>query len=377
MVKELNGIEWNLIELQKNSIVSIENEILNYINLIPADDSELTSEDYKNILKNYILSLFFPDLMKTRPILIFIGDKGSGKSFALKVIQYILIGKHSLTTIKNESDFNAIISNSYLTYIDNIDESNSLKSGTLDMIASVSTGYTIQERKLYKNNEKYELSVDTWLGFTSRTNIMNRVDIAERGLIFKLKRLKDISNDYQYFCEDVVIKTLLQKRDYILSVILNELNLTIKTLKNFSYITKAKFRMADFASFILTISQGKEININGENISLLDYINSIFEKLTFQQSDFIKEDDCFIEVFQDYINENNEFSGKTKELFDCIKNYVENKKEGDSKLYKFLDSPNSFGMFLKKRITIIKDEYEYKETKSGNIKYFSIKKRNI
>ena len=73
----------------------------------------LTPKDQVALLLAYVLGLFFPDLFPTRVILALIGEKGSGKTSALRRIGRLLFGSGFEVSplTRDERDFDALVTN--------------------------------------------------------------------------------------------------------------------------------------------------------------------------------------------------------------------------------------------------------------------------
>ena len=70
----------------------IEDLILKEINFAKGNEISLTPNEQRLLLKITIYSFFFKSILQSRPIIAFIGPKGSGKSHICRAIGKILIG---------------------------------------------------------------------------------------------------------------------------------------------------------------------------------------------------------------------------------------------------------------------------------------------
>ncbi len=105
----------------------------------------LTLAEQRMLFDHWFYSIFFGSIMPTRPLLAFIGPKGSGKSYTLKRVGMLLFGPEF--QVKNlpasEGDFDAITTNCYYAGFDNAD---SKVKWLPDRLAICATGGTVSKR---------------------------------------------------------------------------------------------------------------------------------------------------------------------------------------------------------------------------------------
>ncbi len=348
----------------------IDNLFFDYINFAPNEESALNESEQKLIFEKYFYSLFFPELLKDRPILVFIGAKGAGKSFGLNLIPMLLLGKSELTTIKSENDLNSILTNNYFCFIDNIDEFlGKNKSWLLDSIASAATGITIKLRKLYSNNENIEFQVNSWIGITSRTTAINRDDIADRSIIFQLKPIRELKT---YFNKTQILEKIKSNRNKIFTLIFKELNRIINKLQSAETIESTNFRMSEWAAFVLSAAGNDILQINEKNILAKDYYNRLFEKMQKQQNNFAIDGDVFLEIITDYILAYNKIEGTTAYIYEQIKKYSYDNNFNEIENFNFLKSVNAFGMTLKHKMELLKSKFNIEKKNISGKKHISI-----
>lgn len=277
--------EWNLIENEKTTTW---NSIKGLINTINFDtDSKVTKEDYIWLLENYIYGIFFPNLLNTRPILAFLGNKWSWKSFFLKLLLYIFYWK--ATSLSNlpasDEEFKNSLMNNYLYFIDNLDDS--ISKTKVDVLCSVATGVWIKKRILYTTNKEMNVKINSFVAITSRTPKFKRVDLNERLLIFKLESLKEYKSETELFSKI--------NRNEVMSNIVFTLQKHLRKMKELQYFN-SRFRLADFSNLILNL----DINNLWEEV-----ISKKLESFTTEQEDFTMENEPLVELFEIIINLNN------------------------------------------------------------------------
>ena len=273
---------FEFVEIDENKDYFKEH-ILDYMNL---DESGiLSSEEQKKLLRTWTMATFFNSIMPSKVILAAIGEKGSGKTSTLRRIGIILYGsKYNVAPLPTKADdFDALITNSHLVILDNVDTGTPWLN---DKLASVSTGQTIQKRELYSDMKLLKFETKTFIGVTSRTPQFTRDDVADRLICINFKRIKDEKGDDSFIPENDLIQGVLDNRNQIISYIMFELQKILKALKetkNYSYRTK--FRIADFAKFGLRIN---------DVIGRKEEFASILDKVCQTQKDFAVEEDSLV-----------------------------------------------------------------------------------
>lgn len=275
--------EWNLVRTI-NQTTSFE-KVKEIIERVSYDvDSHVKKEDYAWMLENYIYALFFPNILNTRPILAFIGNKGSGKSFFLKLLLYIFYGKEaSLSNLpSNDEEFKNSLMNNYLYFIDNLDDS--ISKTKIDILCSVATGIGIKKRVLYTDMTELNFKVNSFLAITSRTPKFKRVDLNERLLIIKLQSLENYTSETELF------KKI--NRDEMMTCIVLNLRRLLKNIGKYQY-HQTKFRIADFANLLLNLGIDDKTDTE---------IQQILESFTREQEEFSLETDPLIELLEKIIH---------------------------------------------------------------------------
>ncbi len=272
----------------------------------------LTPDEQKTVLKFYFLSLFFPTLMKTRPILCPVADKGSGKTSLLRRIGRLLIGKgFDVTPLpEKQQDFQVALANHHFLAFDNVDERSKWLNDTLAICA---TGGTIRMRTLYTTAEETEIQIKSFLALNSRTPNYRRDDVADRLLLLSLKPWGAEKRP-----ESDLNRELLETRNAFLSDLIPELQNILKALASVpGEGFQTNFRMADFASFCYRIAkyQGNE-----------DELIKLLEKLSDSQSQFTLEMDSLFECLTLFVEEYPNYWMDTKTLHQKLLILAENLK---------------------------------------------------
>jgi DNA primase catalytic core len=307
----------------------------------------LNRAEQEIMLRIWLYSLFFESIQPTKPIQLFVGEKGSGKTTRQRTIGIWLFGKHfDVYTIEKEKEdaFTAAISNNYFIAFDNVDSSIPWLN---DRLAQAATGHAIPKRELYTTNTLVNYFPKCFISLNSRTPKFKRDDVVDRLLLFRVNRLEKFRK------ESEILDEILSNRDNLWSELLDDLNLIVKALKEDKERFVSGFRLADWADLGWRIAKTK--GAGNTFIKLL-------EKMDVAQSEFLLEDNP---------------------LFDCLDIWLENtsnrgREVTASQLYNELQivaeankvtfpfkSARSLGMHLQ---SIQSDLGHYYQINSGKIK---------
>lgn len=152
--------------------------------------TEETQDFDRAILKFWVQSLFFGELVIARPLLILSGGAGTGKTSVLEAIGKLIFGENFFVNgmTSDERDFiSAVMHNQYLA-IDNVDED--MPDWFADKLAGIATGMGFKMRRLYTDADIENMTIkpNTFIALTTRTPKFNRDDIADRSIVLNLER---------------------------------------------------------------------------------------------------------------------------------------------------------------------------------------------
>jgi len=259
------------------------------VSMINFAADQLTPDERCLMFTLWFLSLFFESLMRTKPILAFIGPKGSGKSITNRKVGMLLFGEafDVMPLTEDSKDFDAAVTNSAFVAIDNADT----KCDWLnDRLAIVATGGSIKKRELYTTNKMVEIPTHCFLAITSRTPQFRRDDVADRLLIMKVQRFDAFTS------EKALLAELLQHRQQIMSEVVYHLQEVVRALRaGQGTDDSGAFRMADFADFAMKVARYAGVE---------DQVKVIFTKLTYEQSAFTLEGNSIFELLSAWAPQN-------------------------------------------------------------------------
>lgn len=236
----------------------------------------LGTGDYRALFTIWLVSLFFENLLPTKPIATFVGPQGSGKSSLVRLIGILLFGSRfnvSPLRADKEDAFDAAIANSYYVAFDNAD---TRVRWLEDKLAVAATGQAITLRKLYTTNEQAVYWPRCFLALTSREPQFRRPDVADRLILFPLARLQSFTP------ETALIQDILSNRGALWAELLQALNQVVAALQAASRSRSHSYRMADWADLASIIA---------ETVGMGDRIHRLLHGMAEAQVAFALEDD--------------------------------------------------------------------------------------
>jgi hypothetical protein len=253
--------------------------ILDRIHFASGEEVRLQAAEQRALAAIWVRLLFLPELLPTKPIVLFLGEAGSGKTTALRLILKTLFGRAAdvETVHRNKEDaFVAAISGSHLVTFDNVD-------GRIDWLndrlATCATGGQITLRKLYTTNETETFRPRCFLALTARTPRFRREDVADRLLLFRVERLE------RFRPERELIEASVAHRNEVLTGLLNDLNEIVRALRVGDPDDQVCFRMADFGTMAVFLARA------AEGDSGADALRAILAKMEEEQGDYAIEDE--------------------------------------------------------------------------------------
>ncbi|MBN2280822.1 MAG: hypothetical protein JXQ65_09585 [Candidatus Marinimicrobia bacterium] len=251
--------EFNYLEEVRNTSLEHWKELfINNINFSNDTSGFLNPNDSRLLLELYIRYIPFAYSMSTKPLLAFIGDKGSGKTLTLKILFSIINGQNNFHVVgmnsRLEKDWNTLITKNYFFVLDNCDAQQKTE-WLADNLAAISTGQRIQTRELYTTNNLASFDVNCLVCLTAMEPAFKRIDVNQRLLIFK----GDPILNSQRISEDKILKKILDKRNVLMSELINNIQQSLVRLKkNAELAPNVNIRSADFSDFIFRIINEEE-----------------------------------------------------------------------------------------------------------------------
>ncbi|MGI4790604.1 MAG: hypothetical protein ACRYFS_17355 [Janthinobacterium lividum] len=257
------------------------------------DTPDISAAAQAALWYGFIYSLPFESILPTKPIPVFIGEKGSGKSVALKRLSRLLMGPDGNVSPlpPKVEDFDAALYNSRFLWLDNVD---SYQPWLMDSLACAATGQAIVRRQYYTNMGQLRFTPHCFLGITTREPKFRRDDVADRTLLFTLSRIED----GERVAEHTLMHAIDERRDALFAEYLRDLNQIVGHLRKDKAALRVGMRLADWGEFFLRFmrSQGREeeghaamLALSQEQMSFSATGDPLFEML----SVWIPEDDTW------------------------------------------------------------------------------------
>nr|HPL81445.1 hypothetical protein [Anaerolineaceae bacterium] len=234
-------------------------------------------------------SLFFNELCPTKPMMVLLGEKGSGKSMALRLLLRLLFGQWAQVSgvpVKPD-DFSVTASHYHLYAMDNLD---TLEPWLQDKLARISTGAMDEYRKLYTSKELGILKYRCWVAVTARTpDTLRRDDLADRLLLLPLNRVDDDDRKR----ESLFLQEIDNLRNAWWGDMLTSLNSVVKELQDGDLPAYSTLRMADWEAL------GRLMSVKADKVDLWD---EIVVDLKLAQTNFLADGEIVIEAIDAWLN---------------------------------------------------------------------------
>lgn len=268
------------------------------ISFLKSVDAPSTPEEQKELLKAWILAFFFQELMPTKPLLLYLGVPGSGKTTAMRRMLKVLESPEEevLEIASDKPDsLRASIASHRLLALDNLEKSGA--RWLVDTLNRLSTGANIELRQLYKTNETYVLKPNCFVAMTAVSMPFSEETLYSRILPLEMQQVS--SPLPEYFLQ----KQLVENIDNIWADLLNKLNKVVAILKsNTSHQPPISSRLADFTVFCKRIEHSAVVD--GE--ILLKGLRSLVDR----QRIALLEASPFVFALEQWLNSGDEEIGK-------------------------------------------------------------------
>jgi hypothetical protein len=255
-----------------------------------SNDNVLAPEDQKFVLKGWVYSLFFRELLPTKPILVLYGPPNAYKTETARSILTFLFGRAAnvCDPPQGPRDLNVVANASHVLFLDDFSPANQNLEKPL---VRISTGMTAAERQLYTNKGVSVTKPDVFIGLTAKQPYFSHEDFLQRCLILRLE------NGTNNLSSQHIKKQILDNRNSIWSEVLHELNEMVARLMKRSATKPDEFgfRMADWAQFILKTNRKKKA----------EYIQELLAKINRDQIEFLIESNPLAQALSIWLKDKN------------------------------------------------------------------------
>ncbi len=270
----------------------------------------LTVEEQRWLMDKTLTTLLID--LPEKPLLVLVGDNGSGKTFVGETIKTALLGSRGgrAENINTAESLRVSLTSNPLVIIDNLDEVDKRQAAWLVKDLSVAcTGTTIPLRRYYTTNQKVVLEPRSWIMATStNTGFLNHSPaLGDRAVVFTLNRMKKGG----FMERPELMRPILQNRNAILTDLALRLNDYVAAWR-MSTLMSTDFRLASFG---LTVSKMAEQD--GE----LEKAKDIFTKIVSKQNSVITDNHWLIDAIDRFTaNGKGTFTANGDALLEVAKN---------------------------------------------------------
>jgi hypothetical protein len=264
------------------------------VQFVESTQGGMTPDQQRLALAIWLFAIAFPDLMPSKPILLCEGERGSGKSVAVQLIQRAVHGKQKTHQISknDEKDFGVKILRSPICLLDNMDN---FVDWLQDTIAAFTTGEGWTRRKLYTDDQEVEVKPQAFLAITSRNPMsFKRDDIADRCVILRLERREHNQ------ALSLLFKKVFDDRPALFGEwlwFLNEIVRLIHAGKLVKYAERSPHRLADFAALAHVI--GDVLGVTS------DEVEGMLDAMQAERDVLITEGDPLIDLMDRWLENTN------------------------------------------------------------------------
>lgn len=217
----------------------------------------ISRRELRHILKTWVSTFFFGEIMDTKPIVLIHGPADSGKTTMFQSLSILLSGDstESVTSMPQKGpEFETHVTQSAYVFYDNVEVN--LRE-IQEKLAQVATGFTVKRRKLYATNTMLTYKSRAFVGITSRTLDRIQEDVVQRYIIVPVQPF-NIGGDQTRTPLSVILREVLDNRNQLWSELLDFVNRLLGAINTHGMPnTATKFRMADYG-MILELACGQE-----------------------------------------------------------------------------------------------------------------------
>ena len=234
-------------------------------------------------------------------------EKGSGKSTLSKILREIIDPSHAASSLlpSAESDLKVLLANSYLVCFDNTAP---LSNNFSNVLCAAITGSKEVKRRLYHDNDSVILDLHNLIVINGIDIVPNKSDLAERSILFSLKKI----SKNQRKTDAELWRQFEQSKAKILGAIFDTLVKAMSIIPDL-HLTKLH-RMADANIEMTAIAIALGIEQNR--------FQSILEANIEALQDSFAENNPLIEIIVNFMEDKNEESGTSTEVYKKIKHYI-------------------------------------------------------
>lgn len=251
--------------------------------------SGITADQQRKAMIVWMFALAFPDLMPTKPLLMLEGAMGSGKTFAIQIMQLALMGEIKPMSISKsqEDEFGVILLRSPIALLDNVD---SYIEWVADKVCAYTTSGMFPKRRLYSDDEEVVIKPHSFIAVASKNPAsFRREDVADRCIVLRLERRTSFAPAKK------LMREVMADRAKLFGEYLYYVNRMVAEIRSGAYqeTDDEVHRMADYSALARVV--GKVLGWQPEEIS------ELMNGLQGERDAFISEEDPLVELLHQWI----------------------------------------------------------------------------
>jgi hypothetical protein len=217
-----------------------------------AKEGYLTPPQCQQMIVARLITMLLGDMCESKPIMVLKGERGSGKTLLASKVGWLFEGENfwptGASSDPRELETKLVAMDTLV--LDNVDDLSTRENGSLDVLCRAASNGAVTRRKLYTDATSLTLRMTAHLWVTTRTNPLDRPDLADRQILIPLERY-----GLDGLAEGDIRREFLANRDALMSELIwrvQKVLASLKREKGNSYQTK--FRMRDFAFICLKVA---------------------------------------------------------------------------------------------------------------------------
>jgi len=264
-------------------------QVLKYINIY--------SENDKLLFLTYLVTVLVPNI--PRVISIFVGDQGSAKSTAQRVVRS-LVDPSLSELLSPPRDINELAQNAnhhYCLFLDNL---SSLSESMSDVLCRLVTGIGFSKRKLFTDDEDILFNQKVAVGMSGINLVAEKSDLLDRSLIIRFNAISEVNR----VDESAFWQQFNKEKGMILGALFDTLSDTLRIAPNLRLSSKP--RMADYAIFAAAAAEAMGLRSD-------DFLKA-FEQNINRQNQAAIESSPTAQAIIKFMEDNNQWGGSSSLL---------------------------------------------------------------
>lgn len=331
--------------------------LIENLNYSPSENG-MDAFSQKLALGAWMFTVAFPDIMPSKPMLLVEGERGSGKTTAVRMIQKVIHGSIKTHAIgrNDERDFGVIVLRSPVCLLDNAD---SFVDWLQDTLCTYATGGEWTRRKLFTDSDQVVLRPQSFIAITSRNPIsFKRDDVADRCIIIRMARRSDFTP------EAVLMQMIDDKRHLLYGEWLWFLDDMVKRIRAgaLNNIPTSAYRMADFTAIAHVACAAMGATQND--------IDNMLEGMEAERDALVAEGDPLLDLLDKWLEDRRNI-GRGITAANLFKALSDMAKRGNRSFYK---SPNTLAQKLRR--DAVKKHFDVRQVgMQGNAKLYEFRRK--